>query len=136
MVIPYRTAKFKSANNLFNFGLNFRQYFWLYIYGTLILCSLSLFPLLQTMATVSSKAVGPMGSLTGPGANRASVLRAAYQQQYKMKFAQASSSTLASTSSIQQTPPTAQSHDYQQHTPSASSEAAPPPKKKRKSRWD
>ena len=74
-----------------------------------------------------------MGSLTGPGANRASVLRAAYQQQYKMKFSQASSSTLASTSSIQQAPPTAQSHDYQQHAPS---ETAPPPKKKRKSRWD
>ena len=86
----------------------------------------------QTMSTVSSKAVGPMGSLTGPGANRASVLRAAYQQQYKMKFTQASSSTLSSTSSLQQqAPPISQSLD--QLTPS---DAAGPPKKKRKSRWD
>ena len=78
---------------------------------------------------MSSPALGPMGSVVGPGGNRASVLKSTYLAQYKMRFQQASG-TLAATSSLTQEVPPPSNQD---HTP----ESGPPAsKKKRKSRWD
>lgn len=93
---------------------------------------------LQTMSTISkgstvnvgtsSTTLGPMGSLVGPGGQKISVLKATYLNQYKNRFAQASSHSLSTTSSVAGLArPTA--------TPPTSSDVPPPPKK-RKSRWD
>ncbi len=86
----------------------------------------------QTMATVSSPgtynaspsggdgAVGPMGVQMRPGAGKASILKSAYLNQYKMRFTQASTLS-SSTSTISSNPLDSDK---------------PPPTKKRKSRWD
>lgn len=75
-------------------------------------------------AVAPPPSLGPMGTVTGPGGNRSSMLKQTYMTAYKKKFQQASGS-LASTSSLGQ-PGKGHAH----------SEGPPQPIKKRKSRWN